>query len=161
MCSFKMSYVTAIVLAAGRGSRLKSEIPKPLLKINSKPVMFYCLSVLSKHPDIRDIVVVVNSGNLKSIISKIRQYRIRKIKDVVLGGRLRQDSVMNGLRKINTLTDLVLIHDAVRPFIDKDIVSSVIREAKKTGAAIVGVPVKPLLKKSKIKNQKSKIEYHL
>ncbi|MFH1355060.1 MAG: 2-C-methyl-D-erythritol 4-phosphate cytidylyltransferase, partial [Candidatus Omnitrophota bacterium] len=133
-----MSYVTAIVLAAGRGLRLKSKITKPLLKINSKPLMFYCLDVFSKHPKIRDIIIVVNSENLKSIIGKIRQYKIRKVKDVVLGRKLRQGSVVNGLKRINNQTDLVLIHDAVRPFIDKSIVSSAIKEAEKTGAAIVG-----------------------
>jgi len=141
-----MSYVTAIVLAAGRGLRFKSKITKPILKINSRPIIIYCLDILSKHPNIRDIIVVVNSKNSRSIIRKIGQCRIKKIKDVVLGGRRRQDSVAKALRAIDVRTALVLIHDAVRPFIDKEMVSSVLKEAKKSGAAIVGVPVKATIK---------------
>jgi len=141
-----MSYASAIVLAAGEGVRSKSNISKPLIEVNSKPVIIYCLNTLSKHPFIRDIVVVANPGNLKDIISKIKEYQIRKIKDVVLGGRLRQHSVINGLKAINPKTELVLIHDGVRPFIDQAMVSSVIKAAKMCGAAIVGVPVKATIK---------------
>jgi len=164
-----MSYASAIVLAAGEGVRFsrfnhfssrigiptriskmiksgKSNISKPLIEVNSKPVIIYCLNTVSKHPFIRDIVVVANPGNLKDIISKIKEYQIRKIKDVVLGGRLRQHSVINGLKAINPKTELVLIHDGVRPFIDQAMVSSVIKAAKSSGAAIVGLPVKATIK---------------
>ena len=143
-----MSYASAIVLAAGEGVRFKSKISKSLIEVNSKPVIIYCLNTLSKHPFIRDIVVVANPGNLKDIISKIKEYQIRKIKDVVLGGRLRQHSVINGLKAINPKTELVLIHDGVRPFIDQAMVSSVIKAAKMCGAAIVGVPVKATIKEA-------------
>ena len=147
-------YVTAIVLAAGRGLRFSRPTnftvkggTKPLIEINSKPLIIYCLNILSNHPYIRDIIVVVNLENSRSIISKIKQYRIKKITDVVLGGRLRQNSVINGLKAMDARTDWVLIHDGVRPFIDKDTVSSVIKVAKECGAAIVGVPVKATIKK--------------
>ena len=140
-------YVTAIVLAAGKGVRSKSKLPKPLIKINSKPIIICCLEILSEHPYIKDIILVVNSGNSRDIIKILKRYRIKKIKKVVLGGKRRQDSVGNGLSAIDTRTDLVLIHDGVRPFIDKETISRVIKEAKKSGAAIVGVPVKATIKK--------------
>ena len=156
-----MSYVTAIVLAAGKGLRFSRSNSstvrsgtKPLIKVNSKPIIIYCLDTLSRHPGIRDIVVVVNTLNEGEIISRIRQYCIGKIRQVVKGGRRRQDSVINGLNAMDERTDLVLIHDAVRPFIDKEIVSSVINEAERCGAAIVGVPVKATIK---IANRKSQI----
>jgi len=149
-------YVTAIVLAAGKGLRLiqplraraglKSKISKSLIKVDSKPLIIYSLNTLSKHPYIKDIIVVANRRNLQDIRNKIKQYRIDKIKDVVLGGQVRQASVVNGLRAIDNRTDLVLIHDGVRPFIDRDIVSSVIKTAKSYGAAITGVPVKATIK---------------
>ncbi len=156
--------VSAIVLAAGEGLRFKSKPPspkgfgglsavalakadKPLVKINSQPVIIYCLKTLSQHPQIDEIIVVANAKNSKDILSQINRYRIKKIKAVVLGGRIRQDSVKNGLKAIDGRADLVLIHDGVRPFIDKVMVSSLIREAKKTGAAILGVPVKDTIKK--------------
>jgi 2-C-methyl-D-erythritol 4-phosphate cytidylyltransferase len=95
---------------------------------------------------VRDIILVVNAGNSRSIISKIRQYRITKIRRIVEGGRRRQDSVYNALRVMDNRTDLVLIHDGVRPFIDKETVSSVIKEAQDSGAAVMGVPVKATIK---------------
>lgn len=142
-------YVSAIVLAAGKGIRFESKTPKPIVKINSKPIIIYCLQTLSKHPSIRDIVVVVNTINSKEIISKINQYHIGKVIAVVKGGLRRQDSVRNGLKVIDSRTDLVLIHDGVRPFIDRNIVSLAIKEARLSGAAIVGVPVKATIKKVK------------
>ena len=162
-------YVTAVVLAAGKGLRLsrfnsftvrsgipthiskmigsgRSKISKPLIKIDSKPLIIYSLNTLSKHPYIKDIIVVANRRNLQDIRNKIKRYRIDKIRDVVLGGQVRQASVVNGLKAIDNRTDLVLIHDGVRPFIDRDMVSSVIKTAKSSGAAIVGVPVKATVK---------------
>lgn len=146
-------YVTAIVVAAGKGLRLKSKIPKPLVKINSRPVIIYSLSTLSRHPSIKDIIVVANRNNLEDIRGKIRQYRINKVRAVVLGGRLRQDSVFNGLKKIDSRTDLVLIHDAARPFATENLISSLIKTAKAYGAAIAGVPVKATIKKTRGQNK--------
>jgi 2-C-methyl-D-erythritol 4-phosphate cytidylyltransferase len=141
-----MSYVTAIVLAAGRGERFGSKTPKLLAKIGLKPIIIHTLEVLSRHSSVRDIILVVNPGNSKELIAKIEQYRIGKISGVVEGGLRRQDSLGNGLRVIDSRTDLVLIHDAARPFIDRKTISSVIAEAKRSGAAIVGVPVKATIK---------------
>lgn len=137
----------AIVLAAGRGARLKSKIPKPLARIIRKPLIIYSLVTLSKHPLIKGIIMVVNARNIQSIIKEIRKYRIRKIEKIVQGGRRRQDSVFNGIKAADKSTDLVLIHDAARPFIDKDTLTSVIKTAQNTGAAIVGVPVKATIKR--------------
>lgn len=138
--------VTAIVVAAGSGLRFRSKIPKLFFKVNSRTVISYCLKILERHPSIKDIVVVVNPKNYKDSAAKIRKYRIAKITSIVAGGKRRQDSVRCGLDAVDKHTDLVLIHDAARPFIDKGIISSVIKEAKRTGAAIVGVPVKATIK---------------
>jgi 2-C-methyl-D-erythritol 4-phosphate cytidylyltransferase len=144
-------FITAILLAAGKGLRLKSGISKALVEINSKPVVIYSLYSLSRHPGIKDIIVVANSSNLAGIRQKIKKYRIGKIKDVVLGGKERQDSVINGLKAIDKSTNLVLIHDAGRPFIDSFALSAAIKEARTYGAAILGVPVKATIKKVKSK----------
>jgi 2-C-methyl-D-erythritol 4-phosphate cytidylyltransferase len=141
--------VTAIVLAAGRGLRLKSSVAKPLVKIKARPVIIYSLTSLSKHSMIRDIIVTANTSNYRDIVRTIKQYRIKKIKAVVLGGRERQDSVLRALQVVDADTDLVLIHDAVRPFINGRQVSDLIREAEKSKAAILGVPVKNTIKEVK------------
>lgn len=145
MCSFNM-HVTAIVLAAGKGARFKSRSPKPLVKINSKPIIIYSLRALDRHPDIRDIIVVVNLQNAQGIISQIKQHNINKVCHVIRGGLRRQDSVYNGFKALNSNTDFVLIHDVARPFINKAMISSVINAAEKSGAAILGVPVKATIK---------------
>lgn len=142
-----MKHVSSIVLAAGRSKRFQSKIPKPLARINSKPVIIYSLDTLSNHPLVRDIIVVTNDKNTKDIIRKIRQYRVKKVEQIVKGGRRRQDSVINALSVLNNNTDLVLIHDAARPFVAKNIISSLIKEAASFGAAIVGVPLKNTVKR--------------
>ena len=141
-------YVTAIVLAAGKGLRLKSKVPKPLIEINSKPIIIYSLNTLSECDDIKDIIVVTNNNNSGSIKSKIGKYGIRKVKSIILGGLRRQDSVYNALKAIDERADLVLVHDAARPFITKEIISSVIKAAKRYRVAIAGVPVKATIKQA-------------
>ena len=139
-------HLAAILLAAGRGERLKSRLPKLLLKIKHQPVIIYSLKALSLHPDVRDIIVVASVKTRPALIKKIRQYRISKVRRVILGGRRRQDSVFAGLKALDTHADFVLVHDAARPFINKKIISRVIKQAKQSGAAIAGVPVKDTIK---------------
>ena len=142
-------HVAAVVLAAGKGLRFSSarfKVPKPLVAIRGRPLIIYSLETLSRHPGIKDIILVVNPKNSGGIAEKARKYRIGKIKKLVFGGHRRQDSVANGLKHVNPKAGLVLIHDGVRPFINKEIVSSVIKEARKSGAAITGVPVKGTIK---------------
>ena len=139
-------FVSAIVPAAGLGLRLNRNLPKPLISFNKKPIFIYALSTLSRHPSIKEIILVVSSSTLRSTKYYIKKYRIKKIKELVIGGHRRRDSVQNGLNRVSTKADLVLIHDAVRPFIDLNMISRIIREAKKTGAAILGVPVKSTVK---------------
>jgi 2-C-methyl-D-erythritol 4-phosphate cytidylyltransferase len=139
-------FVSAIVLAAGRGLRFRSKIPKPLFKLNYKPVVIYSLQTLNKHRDIKNIVLVVNAQNKKKIIQQVCKYRISKVSRIIQGGKRRQDSVLNGLKAIDKRADLILIHDSARPFIEGKMVTSIIKEARKTGAAIVGVPVKATIK---------------
>ena len=152
--------VSAIVLAAGKGRRFyragKAKIPKLLAKINSKPIIIYSIGVLNKHPSVREIIVVVNARNSSKIISKINQYKIGKIIRVVRGGRQRQDSVRNGLKAMHSRRGLVLIHDGARPFIDKKLISSLIWQAQRSGAAIAGVPVKATIKQLKAQSPKPK-----
>jgi len=140
--------VSAIVLAAGKGKRFKSRISKPLAKIQARPMLVYSLKVLSAHPEIKEIIVAANKNNLKAVVALIKEYRILKVAAVVLGGLRRQDSVACGLRCLHKDTKLVLIHDAARPFIDKRLVSHLIKEAGHWGAAIAGVALKSTLKKA-------------
>lgn len=140
-------HVTAIIVAAGKGVRLRSKISKPLVRINSRPLIVYSLDTLSRHPYVKDIVVVASRTNIKGIRDKIRQYRIGKVRKVILGGVLRRDSVARGLKAADGSAKLVLIHDGGRPFVSKETVTSLIKAAKDFGAAIAGVPVKATIKR--------------
>jgi 2-C-methyl-D-erythritol 4-phosphate cytidylyltransferase len=143
-----MKFVSVIVLAAGEGRRLKSKGSKPLIKINRLPTVVYSLKQLSLIPSIKEIILVVNKLNKTEAWRVVKKYRIKKVIDIVLGGKRRQDSVCNGLQKINSKADLVLIHDSARPFIDKKSVFSVIKQADELGAAILAVPLKATVKYS-------------
>lgn len=139
-------FVSAVVVAAGKGLRLKSKISKPLIRIKSKPLIIHSLEFLNKYHLIKEIIVVANPENAGEIINKIKRHKIDKIKNVVLGGLKRKDSVYNGLKATDECADMVLIHDSARPFIDDKILGQVIKQAKKYGAAVVGVPVKATIK---------------
>ena len=139
-------FVSAIVPAAGSGLRLNRPLPKPLVKFNKRPIFIHTLSILSRHPDIKEIILVVSSQTLDLTKRYLKKYRIAKIKALVIGGARRRDSVQSGLKWVSRQADLVLIHDAARPFIKLNMISRGIKEAKKSGAAILGVPVKSTVK---------------
>jgi len=141
--------LSAIIVAAGQGKRLKAAVPKPLIKIGGLPAIIYSLTLLDKHPDVDEIILVINTDNQKAITGAINNYSFRKIKALVLGGSRRQDSVYNGLRVVSADANWVLIHDAARPLIDYKSVTEVIQAAKKNKAAILGVPVKATIKSIK------------
>lgn len=141
--------VSAILLAAGKGLRLKSRISKPLVMIAGKPLIQYSLAALSRHKGVKDIIVVVSQGNKAGVSALIKRLKIKKVKALVLGGRRRQDSVRNGLKALVRRSGFVLIHDSARPFVCSKAISSVIKSAKKNGAAITGVPVSSTIKSVK------------
>lgn len=139
-------HVTAILLAAGKGSRFKSGISKPLVKLGGRPIIDFSLKILNQHPLIKDIILVVNSGNIKSITALVNKSGYKKIRALVLGGARRQDSVFNALKKVSAQSQLVLIHDSARPFVKFREISALLGRARSSGAAILGVPVKTTIK---------------
>ncbi len=139
-------YLSAIVVAAGSGSRLKSITPKPLIKISSLPVIVYSLACLGKHPLVKEIIVVVNPKNIQGVKKAVKQYKIPKVSQIIFGGLERKDSVYNGIRAASPQADFILIHDGGRPFISRQIVNRAVQEAQNSGAAVVGVPVKATIK---------------
>lgn len=142
--------VSAIVLAAGKGLRFKPGVPKPLALIGSKPAVIHCLLAFERSKAVSEIIVVVNPVTRPGIERAIRRFGIRKAGRIVLGGRRRQDSVRCGLAalgKQKSAGDLVLIHDAARPFIDKRTLALLLLKAKRIGAAVPAVPVKSTVKR--------------
>lgn len=137
---------SAIVLAAGSGTRMGGKVSKPLLRIGGKPVIAFSLEVLSAARNIGEIVVVANDSNYRAVSLIAAGYR--KVSCVVQGGARRQDSVEAGLRSVSAGSRLVLVHDGARPFITVPMVDAVTALAADTGAAIAGVPVKATIKEA-------------
>jgi 2-C-methyl-D-erythritol 4-phosphate cytidylyltransferase len=105
----------------------------------------YCLKVFEKHPSIDGVVVVGAERFLSRFIRLTRSFK--KVRAVVAGGPKRSDSVKCGLKALSSDTDIVLVHDAARPFIDKAMIDRLMAVLKKNKAAIVGVPVKFTVKR--------------
>ncbi len=137
--------ITAIIPAAGRGSRLGSAVPKQFVEIEGKPIIIHSLSVLDKVPMISDIIVSALSAEIPLIKKLIMDYNINKVVDVVEGGRERNQSVRNAFNKIKS-TDYVLIHDAVRPLITEQAVTELINTGISYRAAISAIPVTDTVK---------------
>ena len=133
--------VTAIVLAAGKGSRMNSDTPKQYLTLLGKPVLFYSLQAFEES-DVDNIVLVIGSGEQEYCKKEIVQkYQINKVTHIVEGGAERYHSVWYGLMAAEG-TEYVLIHDGARPLISSDIINKAISVVKETGACVVGMPVK-------------------
>lgn len=133
--------VAAIVPAAGKGRRIKSKIDKPYIRLLGRPIIVHTLRRLSENTHIKEIVVAVR----KDRIDTVRRFKIKKVK-VIKGGKERRDSVYNALRKVSKDIDYILIHDGIRPFITDKLIDFSLRAAKRFGASVAAVPVKPTLK---------------
>lgn len=141
-----MNKITAIVLAAGSGSRMKSKTKKQFMEIKGKPVIWYSLFEFEKSR-VDEIILVTGKEDIdyckKEIVEK---YNLKKIKNVVAGGSERYESVYNGLKEVTG--NIVLIHDGARPLINNEIIERSIEGTIKSDACVVGVPVKDTIKRA-------------
>ena len=137
---------TAIVLAAGKGTRMNSKIQKQFLEVEGKPVIYYSLKCFQESPLIRDIILVTGEESLSYCKEEIvKRFGFSKVKKVTAGGKERYDSVYAGLCACDN-TDYVLIHDGARPFVTEEILERTFLSVKETGACVVGMPAKDTIK---------------
>jgi len=141
--------VTAIVLAAGRGLRMRSAILKPYLDLGGKPLITYALKAF-EDSDAHEVILVAGKEEVEYIRKEIvESYGFRKVKQIVVGGCERYESVYRGLCAAasgESPGDYVLIHDGARPFISPAKIGSCIREVKKSKACVMGMPVDDTIK---------------
>ena len=137
---------TAIVLAAGRGSRMGTKIQKQYLEICGKPVLYYSLAVFETSELIDEIILVTGEGQSdycrREIIEK---YNISKVKKIVTGGKERYESVYNALKGMDR-EGYVFIHDGARPFVDERMIERTYYAVKKYRACVAGMPSKDTIK---------------
>ncbi|HHW47541.1 MAG TPA: 2-C-methyl-D-erythritol 4-phosphate cytidylyltransferase [Clostridiaceae bacterium] len=142
-------FVSSVIVAAGKGTRMNMDINKQYLEICGIPVLARTLQVFEDCRFINEIVLVVNEYEILYCKQNIiDEYGFTKVKTLVAGGLERQDSVYNGLLEVDKSCDIVLIHDGARPFAgEKNIIDS-IYAAYEFGASCVAVPVKDTVKRS-------------
>ncbi|GAX89347.1 2-C-methyl-D-erythritol 4-phosphate cytidylyltransferase [Effusibacillus lacus] len=139
--------VSAIVVAAGNGTRMRTDKKKPYMDIAGEPLLVRTLRAIESSPLVREIVLVVGEEDLNEAKLLVDQYGIRRVTRYAAGGIERQDSVRNGLEALDSAPDLVVVHDGARPFVTAEEMERVIQAAADCGAAIIGTPVKDTIKR--------------
>ena len=140
--------VTAVIVAGGKGKRMKGATRKQYLSLAGHPVLIRTLNIFIRLDEVDSICLVVPEADMAycaSLVSGISG-NTKKIK-LVPGGDERQDSVYNGLREVEDKTGIVVIHDAVRPCVRSRHIKECIREAETSGACILGLPASDTLKR--------------
>lgn len=136
----------AIIMAAGKGKRMKSDINKQFIILKDRPILAYTIDKFQKSQSIDEIIIVAASDELDFCKNEIvYKYGFSKVKKVVCGGKERQNSVMNGLMAAKE-SDIVLIHDGARPFVNDRIINDGINYAKIYGGAACGMTPKDTIK---------------
>ena len=134
----KNKVIKALILAGGYSKRINLKTPKQLVKIDNKPLLAYTLGVFERCKSIDSIILVVHKRYILPCRNLVKKYRYKKVEQLCLGGKTRQQSVFNALKKVSDC-DYVVIHDGVRPFVTQRIISRVINAAKLFGAATCAV----------------------
>ncbi len=133
-----MTFTTAIIVAAGSGTRMGGMLPKQFLTFKNKPILQHTLERFQSFSEIDSICVVLPPdfvAEYERII--VRDWNISKANCVVAGGGERHLSVWAGIQAVSSETDIIMIHDGVRPFVDERIINESINAALQHGAAVV------------------------
>jgi len=144
--------VIVIIPAAGLGTRMappgKRGVPsKQFFEINGTPIVIHTLRVFARNKQIGQIVVAVRKNEMERFRAQLEKEKLSAKVEVVEGGEHRQESVANALAHLRAATDdIVLVHDAVRPFVDDEIIANVVHEVERHGAAIAGLPAVDTIK---------------
>jgi 2-C-methyl-D-erythritol 4-phosphate cytidylyltransferase len=139
--------VGAIIPAAGRGKRIGASIPKQFLEIQGRPLLHHTLTVFASCKLIDYVVLVMPRADVDEVGEDwINKYKI--VQEVVVGGEQRQDSVYNGFNSLEKGTDIVVVHDGVRPFTTPQMITATVEAAQQYGAAITAIPVSDTVKQA-------------
>lgn len=144
--------VIVIIPAAGLGTRMappgkKTAITKQFFEISGTPILVHTLRVFARNRQVDKIIVALRKTEMQQFRARLERERIAEKVELVEGGEHRQDSVANALSGLKaTPDDIVLVHDAVRPFVDDEIIGNIVREVEKQGAAIAGLPATDTIK---------------
>ncbi len=144
-----MTKIVAILPAAGLGTRMGAGSPKQFLELDGVPILVLTLRRIAACPLVTSIIVATRADEIERLETLIRKEKFTQPVSVVKGGDSRQDSVGQALQKVSADTELILVHDAVRPFVTVDQITRVIEEARRCKAAILGIPAMDTVKEVK------------
>lgn len=137
---------TAVVLAAGAGKRMQSNVAKQYLLLNEKPLLWYALQAFEQSTLIDDVILVVGQGEIGYCSNEIvKKYQFHKVENIVEGGAERYLSVWQALQVMQG-EGYVFIHDGARPFVTEQIIRDTYEAAAAHGACVAGMPVKDTIK---------------
>ncbi len=141
--------VTAVVAAAGSGSRMGNGVKKQYIELAGKPVLSYSLEVFLKMDEIDSVVLVIPEGDCEKVDNYVlKNLDINGKIILVNGGESRQESVEKGILAAPKDTEILVIHDGARPLVTEEIISECIHKAKLHGACVAAVPIKDTVKHS-------------
>lgn len=140
------SIVSAIIVAAGQGKRMGGQIRKQFLMLDGKEILAHTVGRFEQFSKIQEIILVTGEDDLEDVKAMVGRYGWKKVTTVITGGKERQDSVKCGLNALSEKTEIVLIHDGVRPFVTEDMVNRSINAAQNCGGCVLGVPAKDTIK---------------
>ncbi len=144
-----MSRIVAILPAAGLGTRMGADTPKQFLELDGVPLVIHTLRRLASCQAITEMIVATRGDGLAPLEARIHQEKFAQPVRVVRGGDTRQDSVAAALRELPDDTEIVLVHDAVRPLVTREQIERVIDEARRRHAVILGIPAMDTVKEVK------------
>ncbi len=144
---------TALILAAGTDARFEMDVPKQFVNVNNRPMIVYTLERFQEHPDIDEIVVVCLDGWQEMVRAYGKQFGITKLKAILPGGKNAQQSTYHGLDYMMQQMDMkqgdiVVIHDAIRPMVSKDLISKSIQKCIKSGMGVAAIHVMDAIMRS-------------
>ena len=137
----------AVIVAGGSGKRMGTKVLKQYMEVGGIPILARTLSCFQSCDAICDIVIVTAKDEIEFCEKEIvEKFNLSKVKKIAAGGKERQDSVFNGLIALEKDTDIVLIHDGVRPFVKEEHIKKIIEETAVYGGCVLGVKVKDTIK---------------
>jgi 2-C-methyl-D-erythritol 4-phosphate cytidylyltransferase len=138
---------TAIIVAAGSGTRFGSKTPKQFLEILGKPLIIHTLFAFENCPHIDSVVLVLSSDETANFLKIIGKYNLKKLVKIVSGGKSRAESVLKGFNAIRSTTaEIVAVHDGARPCVTSPEISQTVEKARETGAACLVASVTDTIK---------------
>ena len=138
--------VCAIVPAGGSGTRMGGTVPKQFQSLNGKPILYHTIKTLQNCETISEIILVVPEKEYETANTDWLG-KLEIVKKVVIGGEQRQDSVYTGFCEVSQDSEIVLVHDGVRPFLSQKMIADSIDAAREYGAAITAIPVHDTIKR--------------